>query len=83
MMGLLEYRRLAAHLAALTSRTATLTFQEIEGLVGGSLPLDAYESTQWWTNKGRGPARPWLNVGWRVETVDVLGRVITFARNGA
>ena len=80
-MRLLEYRRLAAHLAARTERTTTLTFWEIETIVGGTLPIDAYESRRWWTKPGSAPARPWLDAGWRVESIDVLGRVITFARS--
>ena len=76
-----NYRRLAAHVAAGPDRSATLTFGEIERILGGALPLDAYERRQWWLEKGRGPARSLLSAGWHIESVDVLGQVATFRRS--
>ena len=42
---------------------------------------DAYERRQWWESKGSNYAGHWRNAGWRIETVDILGRLITFIRN--
>ena len=77
-----DYRCLAAHLAAKPGRTVTLTFAEIERVVGAPLPDDAYERRGWWVGAGRGPARLLTAARWRVESVDVLGRLATFARDG-
>ena len=69
-----DYRRLTEHLAARPHRTATLTFGELQRVVGGAVPLDAYERRDWWARTGY--ARAWRQAGWRLETVDVLGRMV-------
>jgi hypothetical protein len=74
-----DYRRLTDLLAARTKRTATLTFDELERVIGGALPVDAYERRAWWA--GTGNARAWRRAGWRVEAADVLGRLVTFIRD--
>ena len=61
------YQPLAAYLAALPSETTrvTLTFAEIEAILGEPLPAGA-SIVSWWTNApGRGSVRPWRQVGWR------------------
>ena len=74
-----EYQRLTAHLAARTARTTTLTFEEVERLIAGALPVGAYERRDWWAHTGY--ARHWRGAGWRVESADVLGRVVTLIRS--
>jgi hypothetical protein len=49
----------------------TLTFAEVEDLIGEPLPRTAYtQRRSWWTN-GRTAyrARIWLSVGWRVAAL--------------
>lgn len=76
-----DYGRLTDHLAARTERTAILTFDELERLVGAPLPDDAYDRRAWWDEKGRPHSRSWHRAGWRVEAANVLGRVVTFVRD--
>jgi hypothetical protein len=51
----------------------TLSFEEIERIIGANLPSSAYEYQQWWDHEKEGNhvnARAWTNAGWRVEHVD-------------
>ncbi|MDR6776273.1 hypothetical protein UY456_23110 [Paenibacillus polymyxa] len=62
--------------------TVTLSYTEIEQILGSELPPTAYERDQWWANNTNNhtQARSWLNAGWKVRTVD-LGKSVTFIRN--
>ena len=54
-----------------------LPIREIEGIIGANLPLNASKDREWWHNtKGR----PWVSVGWHVESVDMNERAVTFIR---
>ena len=75
-----DYGRLTGFLSGHAGRTATLTFAELERLVGTRLPADAYEGRAWWEGKSRHHTRAWRRAGWRVEAADVLSRVVTFVR---
>jgi CBS domain-containing protein len=59
-----------------------LTFEQIEKLIGGTLPDAAYEHRSWWTNDAHGHpySQSWLEVGWRVGYRNIAGRIITFVR---
>jgi hypothetical protein len=78
------YDPLTRYLAALTVDEATLTFGEIERLVGAALPASARQSS-YWTRAALpwGPQhRPWTRAGWRVVRAHLeTGRpAVTFAR---
>jgi len=61
--------------------TATLTFQRIEGIIGDSLPIQAYKSAEWWkSNRASAHVQAWESVGWKVENVDTNNRVVIFRR---
>lgn len=54
-----------------------LSIKDIEGIIGDNLPLNASGSAEWWNNtKGR----PWVTVGWHVDSVDMNERTVTFVR---
>jgi hypothetical protein len=64
----------------------TLSFQEIEKLIGGSLPSSACQHRAWWSNQAdtsnRPQAKAWINAGFKVESVKP-GRkdgVVSFSR---
>ena len=72
-----KYQPLVDHLAAQPVATVTVSFVEIEGLIGAPLPQLAPTRT-WWHN-----SRPhWLlrAAGWRVAHVDFAAHTVTFAR---
>jgi len=54
-----------------------LPIRDIEGIIGDNLPLNASRSAEWWNNaKGR----PWVTVGWHVDSVDMNERTVRFIR---
>jgi hypothetical protein len=64
-----------------TVTSLTMTFQEIERILGKELPRSAFDYRAWWTND---PSKPqsaaWLNEGWRAIAVNVSARRLTFVR---
>lgn len=78
-----SYAPLAAHLKAQVSSTTslTLTFQEIERILGKELPRSAHEYRAWWAND---PTKPqcaaWLEEGWRTTSLSMTERRLTFVR---
>ena len=77
----LDYGRLSGHLSGRAERATTLTFDELERLLGAQLPVEAYERRGWWEDRRRPHSRAWRRAGWRVEAADVLSRVVTFVRD--
>jgi hypothetical protein len=58
----------------------TLSFHEIEGIIGDSLPVLAYKDADWWKNSQNTQGRAWLDVGWHVESMDIEKRMVAFKR---
>ncbi|KYG58678.1 GNAT family N-acetyltransferase [Planococcus maritimus] len=66
-----KYRSLAAYFSESTNQTITLTFEEIEKIMGYSLPSSAYLNYSWW-KKTKSPARhyqAWTAAGYFVKYV--------------
>jgi hypothetical protein len=58
-----------------------LSFQQIEGILGDSLPVPAYKSVDWWTGRGAGVhEQAWSDVGWHVESADLENRKVVLRR---
>jgi hypothetical protein len=67
-----KYRPLGDHLVKQSEVSVSLTFQEIERILGFSLPPSAYSHRAWWANSLSHPqAGSWLNVGWKVSKVNI------------
>jgi hypothetical protein len=85
-----DYRPLGRYFRALTTDSITLSFQEIERILGAKLQGVARRSKTFWQNSN--PARPqpdghwwayeWMNAGWREESVNLEDEVVTFHRVG-
>ena len=76
------YEPLRRHLTSYPGQDLTLTFMDIEQLLGRPLPEDAWRRT-WWANTPDVPqARAWLRAGWQVRWVRRRGAhpAVTFAR---
>jgi len=59
----------------------TLSFAKIEGIIGDNLPFGALRNGDWWTNSlHTSQGQTWLNVGWKVQDVDLNKRTVTLAR---
>jgi hypothetical protein len=75
-----DYAELADYLAAQEAELVTLSFPEVEVLIGGPLPLAAWLLADWWTGPGQPPhGAPWAVVGWRVEVADPHAGTVSFA----
>src|SRR5258708_7579852 len=59
-----------------------LTFEQIETIIGSQLPPSARQHRSWWANDSVGhvQSQQWLNVGWRVSSINMSDEVITFSR---
>lgn len=53
----------------------TLSFEEIEKIIGFVLPPSAYNHMAWWANSGHSHANAWTNVGMRIGLVK-LGKSV-------
>ena len=58
------------------------TFAQIEEIIDGELPTSAYEHRAWWANDpvGHIQSQQWLDVGWRVASVNMANQIVRFAR---
>lgn len=58
------------------------TFGDIERILGGPLPPAASEHRSWWANDSvsHPQSRLWLEVGWRIYSVNLSKRSVVFAR---
>jgi hypothetical protein len=59
----------------------TLSFAEIEKIIGDKLPFSAFEHQHWWSNTvSRAQAKAWLNAGWIVHDVNLNDKTVIFKR---
>lgn len=66
-------------------RKIQMGFGKIEEKIQDKLPRSAEIYREWWSNELVGShvqARAWMNAGWRVDTVDLMGRVVKFVQKG-
>ncbi len=63
----------------------TLTFSEIENILGFRLPNSAYNHRAWWANPSSADDHPyaqsWLAAGWKVEIVNQNEKWVRFRRD--
>jgi DNA-binding transcriptional regulator YiaG len=62
----------------------TLTFTDIESILGQPLPPTARESRAWWSNRKDGTvqAAGWMEAGYLVDEIDLETGQITFRKQG-
>jgi hypothetical protein len=80
-----KYDALRQHLQSLAATTSsvTLTFRQIEGIVGFPLPPSAREHRPWWANDPTHSHAVWLKAGWETSDVDMRSERVTFVRTGS
>jgi hypothetical protein len=69
-----KYAALGEFFEAEKETTVTLSFTEIERVLGSLLPTFARKRRSWWTNQpdaAHAHARAWIDAGWRVANVDL------------
>lgn len=80
----LRYAPLGRHLRALPASQSgiTLSFDDIEAILGATLPPSAFNHRQWWANQSTGSRAPhWDAAGFKVDSVDADRRLVRFVRN--
>ena len=62
--------------------TLILTFQNVEDIIGNTLPPYARKHRSWWANDSVGhvQSQQWLDVGWRVSTINMNEQRVRFSR---
>lgn len=61
----------------------TLTFEQIEIILGDKLPPSAFKHRAWWSNEIDGilvAVHSWMNAKWMVDTVDQKAHWVRFRR---
>lgn len=76
-----KYEPLARFLDGLPDdqHSVDLSFDRIDGLVGG-LPPSSRKLRTWWANNSQGQSVAWRRSGWHVRTVDLAARTVVFSR---
>ena len=75
-----KYAPLADRLAMATS-PLTMSFSDVEEILGGPLPASARKHRPWWANDAsHTQAGSWLSGGWQVTAVDISARRATYAK---
>ena len=80
-----KYAPLYRHLKKLRSKEWRATFEEIEEILGFSLPDSARIHSPWWANQGvRGGhshALSWEMAGWKSLQINMVEEKLAFVRN--
>ena len=60
----------------------TLSFAQIEALLGTSLPGSARTRAGWWSNRSKGAvqAAAWMDAGYHVNSVDLAAQTVQFGK---
>ena len=77
-----KYAILGQYLGELEEGLKTLSFSEVEELLGFLLPMSAKKHRPWWANdKTHVQAFDgWLSVGWKAESVNLTREIVTFRK---
>lgn len=79
-----KYDPLGAYLKAQPFSHVPMTFDEIERVVGFTLPPVASNNRAWWSNSPTNNVMTsvWTEAGFKTEQVDMAGRRLVFRRAG-
>jgi hypothetical protein len=77
-----KYEPLTSFLESQSLDSVTVTFREIERVLGFKLPPSALEHRPWWANSGGShvQSKAWLEAGFETESVDMEARRLIFRR---
>jgi hypothetical protein len=78
-----KYQKLASHLSSLKRDEWQASFEDIESVLGFSLPRSAYSYAAWWSNQqgeGHTQSLAWKSAGWRTGELDLGKKSIVFSR---
>ena len=77
-----KYQPLEAHLRKSGQEIVSMTFSEIEEVIGAELPASAFKHRGWWSNNPSNSVitHAWLDAGYKSANVDIPGRRLMFRR---
>lgn len=77
-----KYEPLSNFLRKQTAHKVTVSFEQIERIIGDKLPASAHEHRAWWSNNPNNSVmtKAWIEAGFRSEQVDMNGRKLVFRR---
>jgi DNA-binding transcriptional regulator YiaG len=80
MKGESKYQALQDYLSREGRSQITLTFTEIETLIGTTLPDSARSKRAWWSNRSKGAlqASAWIDADYLVKALDLQNQQVTF-----
>lgn len=78
-----KYRNLQKWLENNSSERITLTFSEIERILGFTLPESAKTHTEWWANDSSHSQAVWLDAGYKTvnSSIAISSKKITFEKS--
>ena len=78
----MKYDPLKRYLEAASQSVVPLSFEQIEQILGTTLPVSARKHAAWWSNNPTNHvnAQAWLAAGYRAERIDLAGRRLSFRR---
>jgi hypothetical protein len=78
-----KYTPLQEFLRKQDRNEVSMTFAEIERVVGSKLPAKAQKHRAWWSNNASNNVmtKAWLDAGYRSERVDMQARKLVFRRS--
>lgn len=74
-----KYDALRDHLMSRTGTTVSMSFGDVERIVG-DLPSTAFTTRQFWANDSKVQARAWRAAGWHVDSVALTSERVVFAK---
>jgi DNA-binding XRE family transcriptional regulator len=76
-----KYHPLYMYLERVEEEQVVLTFEEIERVIGASLPPSARSNRAFWSNRtGGSQASAWMEAGFHVVSLDLQEGLVTFGR---
>ena len=76
----MKYDNLSVFLNTEDKDAITLSFAQIESILGFLLPKSAYTYNAWWANGGHSQAAAWMNVGYHVDAVNLAEKSVIFQK---
>jgi hypothetical protein len=76
-----RYNKLRDFLTTYHAVQLHMAFEQIETMIGGELPAEAYTFKAWWANNRHNPqAIAWIEAGWEIFDVDLQQKGIVLRR---
>jgi hypothetical protein len=76
-----RYNKLRDFLTTYRAVQLHMAFEQIEAMIGGELPTEAYTFKSWWANNRRNPQSiAWIEAGWEIFDVDLQQKGIVLRR---